>query len=162
MAAVHEAVFLFAGCKNVTASVLREAGDERGLLARLYHADVAGRSRRSPHRHVAWRSDRPQAGHHRVFDPGDAARDPLPLLERPHVSVDSRVRTRHSDLYPGRITFALYVPELFPTHIRMRGAGFCNTVGRVMTIVTPYMVVAIFGGYGIGGVVAHFVVQLLG
>jgi MFS transporter, putative metabolite:H+ symporter len=50
-------------------------------------------------------------------------------------------------------TFALYVPELFPTDLRMRGAGFCNTVGRVMTIVTPYMVVAIFGAYGIGGVI---------
>jgi MFS transporter, putative metabolite:H+ symporter len=57
-------------------------------------------------------------------------------------------------------TFALYVPELFPTDVRMRGAGFCNTIGRVMTIVTPYMVVAIFGGYGIGGVVALMVAFL--
>src|SRR5262249_11352205 len=57
-------------------------------------------------------------------------------------------------------TFALYVPELFPTELRMRGAGFCNTVGRVMTIVTPYMVVAIFGGYGIGGVVGLMVAFL--
>jgi len=63
------------------------------------------------------------------------------------------------------LTFALYVPELFPTEVRMRGAGFCNTVGRVMTIVTPYMVVAIFAGYGIAGVIglmiAFLAVQVL-
>ena len=57
-------------------------------------------------------------------------------------------------------TFALYVPELFPTEVRMRGAGFCNTIGRMMTIVTPYMVVAIFGAYGIGGVIALMVAFL--
>jgi putative MFS transporter len=57
-------------------------------------------------------------------------------------------------------TFALYVPELFPTELRMRGAGFCNTIGRMMTIVTPYMVVAIFGAYGIGGVIALMVAFL--
>jgi MFS transporter, putative metabolite:H+ symporter len=56
--------------------------------------------------------------------------------------------------------FALYVPELFPTEVRMRGAGFCNTIGRMMTIVTPYMVAAIFGGYGIGGVVGLMVAFL--
>lgn len=62
-------------------------------------------------------------------------------------------------------TFALYVPELFPTEVRMRGAGFCNTIGRVMTIVTPYMVVAVFADYGISGVlgvmVAFLAVQAL-
>jgi len=59
------------------------------------------------------------------------------------------------------LAFALYIPELFPTEVRMRGAGFCNTVGRVMTIVTPYMVVAIFGGYGSVGVVALMVAFLI-
>jgi putative MFS transporter len=57
-------------------------------------------------------------------------------------------------------SFALYVPELFPTEVRMRGAGFCNTVGRTMTIVTPYMVVAIFGAYGIAGVIGLMVAFL--
>jgi MFS transporter, putative metabolite:H+ symporter len=50
-------------------------------------------------------------------------------------------------------TWSLYIPELFPTDIRMRGAGFCNTVGRLMTIVTPYLVVEIFNAYGVMGVV---------
>ena len=35
------------------------------------------------------------------------------------------------------IAWGMYVPELFPTSIRMRGAGFCNTLGRFMTILTP-------------------------
>src|SRR6202012_5784496 len=34
-------------------------------------------------------------------------------------------------------SWALYVPELFPTEIRLRGAGFCNTIGRLTTVVTP-------------------------
>jgi putative MFS transporter len=50
--------------------------------------------------------------------------------------------------------FALYVPELFPTEIRMRGAGFCNAMGRCMTIITPLIVPAIFVSTGILGVVA--------
>lgn len=51
------------------------------------------------------------------------------------------------------IAWSLYIPELFPTDIRMRGAGFCNTIGRLMTIVTPYGVVAVFSAYGVNGVV---------
>ena len=52
------------------------------------------------------------------------------------------------------LTWSLYIPELFPTDIRMRGAGFCNTIGRLMTIVTPYLIVFLFGLYGVYGVVA--------
>jgi putative MFS transporter len=51
------------------------------------------------------------------------------------------------------IAWALYVPELFPTELRMRGAGFCNTAGRMMTIVTPMLVPAIFTEFGVMGVV---------
>jgi putative MFS transporter len=58
------------------------------------------------------------------------------------------------------LAFALYVPELFPTDVRMRGAGFCNMVGRMMTIVTPFMVAPIFREYGITGVVALMVAFL--
>jgi putative MFS transporter len=50
-------------------------------------------------------------------------------------------------------TWSLYIPELFPTDIRMRGAGFCNTVGRLMTILTPYMVITAFTAFGVLGVV---------
>lgn len=50
------------------------------------------------------------------------------------------------------ITWSLYVPELFPTDLRLRGAGFCNTIGRLATILTPYVAVAIFREAGMAGV----------
>jgi MFS transporter, putative metabolite:H+ symporter len=53
------------------------------------------------------------------------------------------------------------VPELFPTEIRMRGAGFCNTMGRLMTIVTPLIVPKIFVQAGVVGVVAMLAALLL-
>jgi putative MFS transporter len=42
------------------------------------------------------------------------------------------------------IVVAGYVPELFPTSIRMRGNGICNTMGRLATIFVPFAVVALF------------------
>ncbi len=59
------------------------------------------------------------------------------------------------------VAWALYVPELFPTEIRMRGAGFCNTMGRLMTIVTPQIVPVIFVRAGVVGVVAMLAALLL-
>ena len=51
------------------------------------------------------------------------------------------------------IGWALYVPELFPTEIRMRGAGFCNMAGRLMTIVTPQVIVPLYASTGVDGVI---------
>ena len=59
------------------------------------------------------------------------------------------------------VIWALYLPELFPTSIRMRGAGFCNTIGRLMTILTPQLIVPLFAGYGVMGVVAMVSALLL-
>ena len=59
------------------------------------------------------------------------------------------------------VAWALYVPELFPTEIRMRGAGFCNTMGRLMTIVTPQIVPVIFVKAGVVGVVTMLAALLL-
>lgn len=42
---------------------------------------------------------------------------------------------------------AIYVPELFPTNIRMRGSGFCNAIGRLATIFSPYGVAWILKSY---------------
>jgi putative MFS transporter len=50
------------------------------------------------------------------------------------------------------LLFAIYIPELFPTEVRLRASGICNTFGRGATIVTPFMVVALFRSYGVGGV----------
>ena len=33
---------------------------------------------------------------------------------------------------------AVYVPELWPTHLRLRGSGFVNAVGRIVAVFTPY------------------------
>ncbi len=49
------------------------------------------------------------------------------------------------------LLFGIYIPELFPTPIRLRGAGICNTFGRGATIVTPFIVVSLYNG---GGVIA--------
>ena len=51
------------------------------------------------------------------------------------------------------LLFAIYIPELFPTEVRLRASGICNTFGRGATILTPFLVVALFRSYRIGGVV---------
>ncbi len=52
------------------------------------------------------------------------------------------------------LLFAVYVPELFPTEVRLRASGICNTLGRGATIVTPFVVVALYAQHGIVGVLA--------
>jgi putative MFS transporter len=58
------------------------------------------------------------------------------------------------------LLFAIYVPELFPTEVRMRATGIANTFGRGATIITPFMVVALLKSHGIGGVLS-FMIGLL-
>ena len=58
------------------------------------------------------------------------------------------------------LLFGIYVPELFPTEIRLRASGICNTVGRAATIATPFAVVWLFGHHGVVGVLA-FMISLL-
>lgn len=55
------------------------------------------------------------------------------------------------------LLFAVYVPELFPTPVRLRASGICNTLGRGATIVTPFIVVALFAQHGIVGVLAMMI-----
>ena len=59
------------------------------------------------------------------------------------------------------LLFGIYVPELFPTEIRLRAAGICNTFGRGATILTPFAVVWLFRQYGITGVLAMMLSLLL-
>lgn len=47
------------------------------------------------------------------------------------------------------IGLAVYVPELFPTEIRLRGSGFCNAIGRLVTIFSPYGVAWILKNYNV-------------
>jgi len=58
------------------------------------------------------------------------------------------------------VLFGIYVPELFPTEIRLRAAGICNTFGRGATIATPFVVVWLFGRYGVTGALG-FMISLL-
>ena len=58
------------------------------------------------------------------------------------------------------LLFAIYIPELFPTEVRLRAAGICNTFGRGAIIFTPFLVVALFRSRGVGGVLA-FMISLL-
>ena len=59
------------------------------------------------------------------------------------------------------VAWSLYVPELFPTVIRMRGAGFCNTLGRMFTILTPQITTFLFALAGVAGVIGYVVAWLL-
>jgi putative MFS transporter len=46
-----------------------------------------------------------------------------------------------------------YTPELFPTEIRLRANGICNTLGRAATVVSPFVVGFLMVHYGLPGVV---------
>ena len=45
-----------------------------------------------------------------------------------------------------------YVPELFPTELRLRGTGFAGMCGRGASITTPYLAVMLFERFGLEGV----------
>ena len=52
------------------------------------------------------------------------------------------------------LLFGVYIPELFPTEVRLRASGIVNTLGRGATIVTPFLVVMLFEARGIAGVMS--------
>ena len=51
------------------------------------------------------------------------------------------------------LLFGVYTPELFPTEIRLRANGICNTLGRGATVVSPFVVGYLMVNYGLPGVV---------
>jgi putative MFS transporter len=63
------------------------------------------------------------------------------------------------------ILFGVYTPELFPTEIRLRANGICNTLGRGATVVSPFIVGSLMKSYQLPGVVwlmiALVVVQIV-
>jgi MFS transporter, putative metabolite:H+ symporter len=52
------------------------------------------------------------------------------------------------------LLFGIYIPELFPTQVRLRASGIVNTLGRGATIVTPFLVVMLFEARGVAGVMS--------
>ncbi len=59
------------------------------------------------------------------------------------------------------ILFGVYTPELFPTEVRLRANGICNTLGRAATVVSPFIVIALFQSYRVPGVLALMIGLLL-
>ncbi len=59
------------------------------------------------------------------------------------------------------LLYGVYTPELFPTEVRLRANGLCNTLGRGATIFTPFLVVDLFRSYGVAGVLALMIGLLL-
>jgi putative MFS transporter len=53
-----------------------------------------------------------------------------------------------------------YIPELFPTELRLRGTGVSSVCGRAASIVMPYITVLLFATRGLAGVLG-LVVGLL-
>ena len=51
------------------------------------------------------------------------------------------------------LLFGVYTPELFPTEIRLRANGICNTLGRGATVVSPFVVGYLMVHYKLPGVV---------
>lgn len=59
------------------------------------------------------------------------------------------------------ILFGVYTPELFPTEIRLRANGICNTFGRGATVVSPFIVGALMANYNLPGVIGLMIVLLI-
>jgi putative MFS transporter len=59
------------------------------------------------------------------------------------------------------LLYGVYTPELFPTEVRLRANGICNMLGRGATIVSPFIVVALFKAYGVGGVTTFMIALLV-
>jgi len=51
------------------------------------------------------------------------------------------------------LLFGVYTTELFPTEIRLRANGICNTLGRGASVVSPFIVGALMASYQLPGVV---------
>jgi putative MFS transporter len=59
------------------------------------------------------------------------------------------------------VSFAMLVPELFPTEVRLRGTGICNTIGRIVGALTPLAVVSLYKADGITSVIMLMVGALV-
>jgi putative MFS transporter len=47
-----------------------------------------------------------------------------------------------------------YTPELYPTHVRATGTGFASAVGRIGSLIGPYVIGVILPAAGQSGVFA--------
>ena len=59
------------------------------------------------------------------------------------------------------VAFAIHIPEMFPTELRMRGTGVCSTVGRLTTAFVQYVIITLFAWGGLTAVVGTLAGLLL-
>lgn len=59
------------------------------------------------------------------------------------------------------ILFGVYTPELFPTEVRLRANGICNTLGRLATVFSPFAVGYLMQNYQLPGVIAMMIALLV-
>jgi putative MFS transporter len=59
------------------------------------------------------------------------------------------------------VVYYVYLNEIFPTVFRQRGVGFGNGFGRLMLVLSPYLIVPMYEWGGIGAVLTIFVISLL-
>jgi MFS transporter, putative metabolite:H+ symporter len=59
------------------------------------------------------------------------------------------------------LLFGVYTPELFPTELRLRANGICNTLGRAATIVSPYAVLWLATRFGMPGVLGMMIALVI-
>ena len=59
------------------------------------------------------------------------------------------------------IAFGLYIPELFPTELRLRGAALVGSFGRLVGACVGFVIASLFRTFGIAGVATFLVCALL-
>jgi putative MFS transporter len=59
------------------------------------------------------------------------------------------------------IGYALYIPELFPTRLRFRGVSVAAGAGRLSSSGVGFVIVSLFGAFGIGGVAGFLSVSMI-
>lgn len=87
-------------------------------------------------------------------------------LVYPHVSSNAAVMAMGFALVAvifilGALSISAYVPELFPTEVRLRGVGLCSTVGRLANVGIPLLVAALYTSGGIQAVLTLICAGLL-
>ena len=48
-----------------------------------------------------------------------------------------------------------------PTEVRLRANGLCNMLGRGATVVSPFIVLSLFKGYGVAGMIGLMIALLI-
>ncbi len=59
------------------------------------------------------------------------------------------------------LLYGIYTSELFPTEGRLRANGLCNMLGRGATVISPFIVLALFERYGVQGVLGLMIGLLI-